>query len=298
VAVIPKIQVDNFISGLEITQSQFPALHALKYTIQNDLAYDIRKVVAEKELEKFLQVLFDELKTNSALANRDVLSDTGFTLWIDNTKVVRLLKSDLLHRNVGSSKSDVMATYPRAFTIANYGKREINFQRYRFNSKHGVTVFDKNCKLRLVANEKIEPREVITFREPNEIIEFEQIEVNRPTLLFVENLRDTKSLTWLFDRKSKTSVKAISANSNASKTEVLLALFSEANFEAAYPAVQDIIENNEHHFVRWTAVKCLLRINPEEGISAVKDAVNDTHPHVRNSAVKALKIFKEQGFIK
>ena len=160
-----------------------------------------------------------------------------------------------------------------------------------------MTVFDSSCGLYLTESQTIEPGDVVTFNAPNEIIEFDKAAKNEPTILFIDNLMHPKPLVWLFDRKTKMPQKVISADHNASQAEVFLALLTETNFIGGAVAVRKIFKENKHHFVRWSAVKCLLRINPDLGISALKEAINDPHPHVRNSARATLDNFKRQGII-
>jgi len=277
-------------------ESEFPALFSLKHSREEDLTDGVKKVVQSKEIESFLELFEKELNNNPSLASRNDIASLGFTLWNDRLKFARLVKLNMIRKNVFFPNSE-MATYPTAFTIANYGKENLIYKRYRFDPMIDVTVFDSSCGLYLTETQTMEPGDVFTFNSPNEVIEFDEATKNEPTILFIDNLMRTKPLVWLFDRKTKMPQKVVSADHNASQTEVFLALLTETNFTAGATAVQAIFKESKHHFVRWSAIKCLLRINPDMGISALKEAINDPHPHVRNSSKTTIDNFKRQGII-
>ena len=125
----PAIEIDNKIGGLELTESDFPALLSLKHSREENLTDGVKKVVQSKELESFLELFAKELNNNPSLANQNVLAGLGFTLWNDRLKSASLVKLNMIRKNVVFPNSE-MATFPTVFTLANYGKENLKYKRY------------------------------------------------------------------------------------------------------------------------------------------------------------------------
>jgi HEAT repeat protein len=63
-----------------------------------------------------------------------------------------------------------------------------------------------------------------------------------------------------------------------------LASFADPSSLCAFEAVS----RHPHHFVRWAAIRGMGAISPERALSRVREALEDDHPDIRNTARRTL----------
>src|SRR2546429_8706694 len=64
-------------------------------------------------------------------------------------------------------------------------------------------------------------------------------------------------------------------------------LRAEVGGQSSLPGLRKLLEHKDH-FVRWTALRSIMAIDTGEGAALVREALNDSHPHVRNAAARSL----------
>ena len=58
-----------------------------------------------------------------------------------------------------------------------------------------------------------------------------------------------------------------------------------------------VARDHNHHWVRWKAVKTILHLDLEQGIAAVRAALDDRHEHVRTAAAATLRKLTEANLV-
>jgi hypothetical protein len=92
---------------------------------------------------------------------------------------------------------------------------------------------------------------------------------------------------WSFDRDSLRSWTISAADKQTSELRVVLQIFRELGYAASDQVVRQLALHPVHD-VRWEAIKTLTILNPAEGATALRSAIRDGHPHIRNAARRSL----------
>jgi hypothetical protein len=118
----------------------------------------------------------------------------------------------------------------------------------------------------------------------------------QPQTTFALFFSATRSLPFQngYDPVTLQTTRAIAGDPRFSRLEYAAETLAELGDASSIPAVEELTEHPVH-FVRWSALRSLLRLDFSRGVSKLEQAVNDTHPHVRNGARKALEQIKKEG---
>jgi HEAT repeat protein len=81
--------------------------------------------------------------------------------------------------------------------------------------------------------------------------------------------------------------RVVSADPGASRLEFAARVLAELGGAGATPRLVRLT-GHPAHFVRWTALQSLARVDGAAARDALRAALDDPHPHVRNAAGRAL----------
>jgi hypothetical protein len=145
-------------------------------------------------------------------------------------------------------------------------------------------IFEPSRSLKYSHEVTLKPDETIEIDGGRFIADFEE----EPAVCFL--VLQTKALwthVWGFDRNSLHPWTISAADKQTSELRAALQIFRELRYVASEQVVRELASHPAHD-VRWEAVQTLVALNPAAGAIALRRAVLDAHPHVRNAATRSL----------
>lgn len=145
-------------------------------------------------------------------------------------------------------------------------------------------IFDPSMSLRYSHEEMLNPGDTVEIDGEKFIADFEE----RPNVCLLTLL--TAPLwphIWTFDRDSLRPSTISAADKQMSELRVALQIFRRLGYVESEHVVRGLVSHPIHD-VRWEAIKTLVTLNPAAGAMALRRAMLDRHPHVRNAAALSL----------
>jgi HEAT repeat protein len=127
---------------------------------------------------------------------------------------------------------------------------------------------------------------VLSLRARRDVFDFLPLPEAR-YLLILDGPR-VHTQQWVYARETGTPVASLAADPHDARLEAAMRLLRVLGHTAAAPVVASFA-THDAHFVRWTAIRHTMGLDPERGVELLRAALDDPHPHVRNAARKALQ---------
>lgn len=162
---------------------------------------------------------------------------------------------------------------------------ELVAERYRLPEGFRNDVFDPSLKLERSDTVKVRQRELLALETNHFAYDF-HVPHPFPVLRFVS--ASQRPLEWLF---SKSTLQAWQANdADLGSTQLRVAAYVLGKI-AHHSSIEPLrrLAGHPHHAVRWAAIQNLGRLSRSEALTKIREAINDTHPHVRRAAQKTLE---------
>ncbi len=153
-------------------------------------------------------------------------------------------------------------------------------------------VFDPTAALLPNGEIHLGPGDMTTFRAGHDVIGESHCQATTLTVLFASDMRS--SILWEYDPVTLLPVRALAAETGSSRLQYTARLLAQVGGPSSLPGLRRLLEHRDH-FVRWTALRSIMAIDPEEGTARVREAVHDPHPHVRNAATRSLAKLAEMA---
>ncbi|WP_437753451.1 HEAT repeat domain-containing protein [Sorangium sp. So ce1389] len=165
------------------------------------------------------------------------------------------------------------------------GNGSVDVEMFTQPEPEPCDVFDRRRRLVRKGQQRLEPGDVALFRAGADLFRLTPSE--KPSVMLVFTSGTVAPLRWQYDSETLHPLRAISASPTASRLDYVARLLAEISDASSVPALKSLLDH-EDHFVRWSAVRGIMRLDHAEGLAAVRAALEDPHPHVRNAARKAL----------
>lgn len=108
-------------------------------------------------------------------------------------------------------------------------------------------------------------------------------------LVYIEITGRTEvSILPQFDPATRAFCGWISGDPIASRLELLTRTLADFEHTASVPTIRKLTYHRDH-YVRWNSVRHLLRLDMSDGVSRLRDALQDPHPEVREVAAVTLE---------
>jgi HEAT repeat protein len=98
-------------------------------------------------------------------------------------------------------------------------------------------------------------------------------------------------LRWIYDSDTLLPARAEAGDLDAARLEYTFALLAALGHTEAAPTMAALYEHPDH-FVRWSAIRRVIELDPAIGEALVHRALNDVHPHVRRAAQRTLERYQ------
>lgn len=127
--------------------------------------------------------------------------------------------------------------------------------------------------------------EAITLRPRRDVFDIAPRGEDRHALVF----DGPRALTqqWVYARSSLAPVSSVAADPHDARLESAMRLLRVLEHTPAAPVVAALAAHDAH-FVRWTAIRYTLALDPAAGRALLAAAADDPHPHVRDAARRAM----------
>lgn len=126
---------------------------------------------------------------------------------------------------------------------------------------------------------------------------FETMSVDGTIWLLQLVINDHSDLVCHYGRQSLRRTGVSSASVHASRLEFAMDILGRFPAEGTPDRLEKIYEASRFYFVRWKAVKTLLRLDLQRGAGLLMRASSDAHPQVRAAADRTIQSLRQHGHI-
>jgi hypothetical protein len=152
-------------------------------------------------------------------------------------------------------------------------------------------VFDRSRVLTPTGIRTFPPGEVYRIRAGIDVSRL--LPPQQTVILLFLGSRNVLPLRWEYDDKLR-PLRAMAATPTASRFEFTARMLAEFGDRESLEPLGELAEHPDH-FVRWAAVRAVMRIDFDAGLHLLHAAGEDRHPHVRRAATRALENLERQG---
>lgn len=157
-------------------------------------------------------------------------------------------------------------------------------RHYSFPDGCNLDEFSYNTRLSFIKEETVRPRQCLRLNAVEEVIDFDLPQFGIALALAGSPYI---SQVWTFD---SSELNALGATISSEYTSVIIQMLDEIERQRlieARDAVHSLTQHIDHH-VRWKAIKCLSKLDPQAIRGRLLEALSDCHPFVRDAARKTL----------
>ncbi|SDM84562.1 HEAT repeat domain-containing protein [Maricaulis salignorans] len=161
----------------------------------------------------------------------------------------------------------------------------VHYQAYLQPEPFPSHTLDPAKRLQDLGDAYLRPGETLAFRAGYDICRLLPFEA--PSILVFLVSEKSQGLQWQYDTDTLCPDRAIAASPVASRLQFTARMLSEMGNDDSVTALKSLIAHGDH-YVRWEAVRAIMRLSYRDGLAALDAVRSDPHPHVRNAARKAL----------
>ena len=181
-------------------------------------------------------------------------------------------KTDFIHGHVGHAM------------IAVIGPEPLVVDRYKPSHDIDNDVFDPQVTLQLPKRKVYLPGSICVVDTRKGLFDFL---VESPTFVMILSGRVRRAIQWVFSRHTLQAVHAVPGNSNDAHIAAMIGALTAMGSATSIATLYKLTAHSSH-FVRWSALQALARLNPEAAKASLQRATKDAHPHVRSASEKAI----------
>ena len=172
---------------------------------------------------------------------------------------------------------------------ANMGPGVVGIERWTQPWVGPPEVFDRTKGLVEAPSLLVRPGEQVSFQAHRDVARTRAMST-AAVLVGLTRVQVTR-LRWVYDRGTLFPVRAEAADLDASRLDYAMALLSALDHREAAPVIATLYEHPDH-FVRWSAVRRVIELDPARGTPLVYRALTDPHPHIRRAAQRSLERYE------
>jgi hypothetical protein len=161
---------------------------------------------------------------------------------------------------------------------------ELIGERYSLPAGFRNDVFDPALRLEPAGSIRVNRGETLRLETDRYAYDF-QIPHPVPVLRFTTN--SLRSLEWLFSKSTLQAWQANDADLSSTQLRVGAFVLGKIAHQTSIAPLR-ALASHPHHAVRWAAIQNLGRLSRSEALVKIREAVTDSHPHVRRAAQKTL----------
>ena len=201
---------------------------------------------------------------------------------------ITLARSEYWQITYGAPESNThfLYSYPRHATVLVVGDEPLIVRRYSASATIDTDVFDPDVTIHLRAEEEYRRESLFTLDARCDVDEFVDSSGVRVVTLSGP-LRG--AIRWAFCRKTFRAVQPVATDPADAAIVTYIRALATMNCTDAVPTLSTLTDHGSH-FVRWTALQALIRLNPDSASSGLRRALKDSHPHIQQASEKAIAL--------
>jgi hypothetical protein len=168
----------------------------------------------------------------------------------------------------------------------NIGPGPVLVERWRQAWDGPPEIFDRSRSLIALAPVHLRVGETFTCRAHSDVVRMRGVDA-ATVVISLTRLQATR-LRWVYDAATLLPVRAEAADLRAARIDYAMTLLSALGHTAAAPVIATLLDHPDH-FVRWSAVRRVMELDPALGEPLVHRALTDPHPHVQRAAQRSLE---------
>jgi len=189
---------------------------------------------------------------------------------------------------LGGNRPEVVG-FGSDMMFCNLGPGTLEVEIYEFPCDHPLEVFDKTKTITLKNRLFQNKGDIIKLRAGKDIIKILNVNETAFQLYLVSS--DIQDLVWHYDEKTLRPLYATAGKSQTSRIQCMLMMLANLGSKQSIPLLKKLATAKQH-FLRWSAIKTITALSPEDGYPLLKEAMHDPHPHVRNASKTTLQLLE------
>lgn len=268
---------------------QIPSLGNLAKIIQERDSFDIKGL--QKEMEKMIKNNFVtsfldyELHKFNNNSNYFPPASSFSSINLIDCKTVTLNLMSLLDVDYSSKKKS--NAYSSDIILTSLSQKNINFDLFEQSSPYPLDILDISKKIKFKKNISLKFSESIFLGKQRDIAKFSPNKGNDSFFFLMLISKEEAPFVWEYTNDGIPQ-RLISGNKQSSRLEHTCDLLGKIGCLDSIPVLEKFIEHDNFN-VRWEAVKSIMSISTDRGVTVLKNLVNDKHPHIRKAAKNSLE---------
>ena len=172
---------------------------------------------------------------------------------------------------------------------ANVGPGSVRVERWSQRWEGPADIFDRTRGLVPLPSLLLRAGEQVAFQAQRDVARVGALDA-AAVVIGLTRVQATR-LRWVYDADTLLPVRAEAADLDAARLEYTMSLLAALEHRDAAPAIAALYDHPDH-FVRWSAIRRAVELDPSLGASLVHRALNDVHPHVRRAAQRSLERYE------
>jgi hypothetical protein len=197
-----------------------------------------------------------------------------------------LVLSLRLHVPDRDAASSLLYGFCEHHLSANVGPGSVLIKRWRQEWQGPCEILDRTQGLVSLPPVVLGPREQTRFQAHRDVAHTGALD-SAAIVVTLTRMQATR-VRWVYDASTLLPVRAEAADSSTARLEYAMALLAALDHTEAVPVIATLYDHPDH-FVRWSAVRRVMDLDPSLGTQLVHRALQDVHPHVRRAAQRSLE---------
>lgn len=181
--------------------------------------------------------------------------------------------------------------------FGNVSADPIPFRFHEIPASCDLDIFDTSQSVIAGPRFDLAPKKTVTI--PARKVVTEYLATSQTTLVKLTS-RFYHPLIWVYDKATGSPRFSSSGNLQASRLQSTISLLSALEAETAptsNESMSNLMKLSEHrfHFVRWSAVQALCKLDFSVGKEVLAQATDDPHPHISRAARHSVEKLRSTG---
>jgi hypothetical protein len=155
---------------------------------------------------------------------------------------------------------------------------------YRFEQPHvePLDILDQERKIMSLGASTLSAGNVLASRAA---VDCYQLSVDAPAIVFEMRSEPIYNFQWFYDSVSLVPKRIVYVDSRDMRAHLGLLTALNLKSPESVPQVRSFL-GHSNHFIRWSALKAIIQLDPDKVATYLDDAAHDCHPQIRAAAVQ------------
>lgn len=235
-------------------------------------------------------ILFELLKINKEKYYTPIKATYNSIEIVNNQRY----KINLVHIN---SKDLLNRKYLTGFfydkIIVSLSENGFYYSLYKQENKIDFNILDKSKKLKVILrNAVLNYGESIFVEKHKDIFSYEGDESEGNVIALILTTKPASSFDWEYEIETLYPYKIVGDQDDC-RIEQTCKMLGELGDNSSVDVLKKLLSHPKHN-IRWEAMRNLMNLNFEEGLSMLKTLENDPHPEIKKAVRDTFDLIKNQ----